>query len=166
MPTLTRQGFFPSHRPSAQDKDELPFRSPPRMPENAPGAPTAIVGRPASESPALPPSRPGIVRTVVVRSARGNAPEEILEDKGTFHEVPNLAPATGPWAKVGVSLGYTIPGPKGSYLSARIDAHVELPCAPFENEVKAAQAMGTSYCKEWLDGESAAVTKLFASFLK
>lgn len=69
-------------------------------------------------------------------------------------------------AYVGQSIGFTIPGPKGSYLSARVDAHCYLPCGTDPAEIRAAYQKCKDLISAELETDSRDVAKFFDDWQK
>ena len=65
-------------------------------------------------------------------------------------------------AMIGLSMGVTIPGPRGTYMSARIDAHCYLPCGTSKAEIDSAYARAADLIQERLEQDSQTVNEFFA----
>lgn len=125
----------------------------PRPPSPAPNPLPASAARPARL-----PHPGGVASKAIIRRER-DGEETVIEQ--TLDRIPSEPQGSGQGI-VGVSQGLTIPGPKGSYMAARVDVAVYLPCA---NSVEDAQRV-LGVCKElgdsYLDALSSEVTDFFS----
>ncbi len=71
-----------------------------------------------------------------------------------------VPPRTGQ-AMIGLGMGVTIPGPKGSYLSARIDAQCYLPCEPNAESIRKTYAEAGDRVQEQLMQDGRTVELFF-----
>jgi hypothetical protein len=90
------------------------------------------------------------------RSHKGGAKEIVAGETN----VEGLGFAPGD-ARVGVTVGLTIPGPRQSYMMARVDAHCTLPCEANEESVNRAFEKATELAQARLENISLDVKKFF-----
>jgi hypothetical protein len=64
-------------------------------------------------------------------------------------------------ATAGVSMGFTIPGPKNTFLSARIDAWCSVPCGNSDEEIQGAM----THCCELIQNQLADSASVAQEFL-
>lgn len=86
----------------------------------------------------------------IVRKERDNT-ETVLEEAGQVDNLEADSPAhTG---MAGINLGLTIPGPKGSYMTARIDVFGYVPALPSDEGMRAGFARISNLAQERLEME-------------
>ena len=118
---------------------------------------------PRSTTPGGPtrPSPGAVKKTFSVTKRTKDGGQKTLHDEASVEERPASGDET---AQAGVAIGYSIPGPPGSYASARIDAFVSLPCRPEPEAVKEKMAIATHYAEEQIGEMSQAVQEFFANW--
>ena len=97
-------------------------------------------------------------KTIVTHRDRGGEETTKFEHQGS-----NAFPAEGP-ALAGVGFGLTLPGPEKTYLMARVDAFVYLPCEATEAGIKSAMAKASEIVQEQLAAEAKEAQLFFDSY--
>lgn len=66
-------------------------------------------------------------------------------------------------ASAGISMGVTIPGPSGSYMSARCDAWANIPCQNTDKAIRAAYRRASKLAQAQLQKDAETVSDFFTT---
>ncbi len=106
--------------------------------------------------PKVTPKGSALIQSEII--AKNGKEEETIKVNSRNSVFPH---DTGP-ASVGVSLGLTIPGPPRSYMAARVDISVVLPCGVTKEELVAAKARASALVNQFIAEEAKDIRSYFS----
>lgn len=122
-------------------------------------SPTLALKRPGGPGSVKAKQAVNVLETRSVMKREKDGDETVTWEKSSAQQVASVETASGFSGISGVSLGLTIPGPRGSYKVARIDVSCYLPHGPSDAEAKAAIERASNICSERLGDDADEIVK-------
>jgi len=104
------------------------------------------------------PIKKGKLSTQASLTKKEKGKQTVLKDETQTKHIDTNGDVS---ASVGLSMGLTIPGPKGSFASARIDVSVSIPCGAGDADVKNAYIRAGNLVQDELESSSQQIIEFF-----